>query len=65
MEIQNWDGTQNCVMLGYIMRAVNEWNEQYPDDQIDRATIDKLTCALKWAWDDMTATEAYRYYMTH
>ena len=65
MEIQNWDGTQNCVMLGYIMRAVNEWNRNYPEQPIEKSTIDNLTRALKWAWDDMTANEAYRYYIKH
>lgn len=65
MEIENWDGLQNCVMMGYILRAAAEWNRECPDKPIDKDTVDNLLRAVRWACDDMTAAEAYRYYITH
>ena len=65
MTIENWDGTQNCVMKGYILYAVREWNANYPDQRIDHDTVEHLMQALGWATDDLTADEAYRFYNTH
>lgn len=65
MEIQNWDGTQNCAMKGYILYAVSIWNKYNPERPIEKDTVDNLFSALGWATDDLTATEAYRYYIKH
>ena len=64
-KIPNWDGTDNQVMKGYILKARDLWNEENPADPISEYTIENLMNALKWATDDFTAEEAFKYYMTH
>lgn len=60
--IPNWNGNDNQVMKGYILKAVAMWNRENLTDQITQKTLDKLLTALRWATDELTAEEAYRYY---
>ncbi len=61
-EIPNWTCEENQTMKGYILKAVDLWNEENPSEQISRTMLDHLFLALRWATDDMTAEEAYHYY---
>ena len=60
--IPNWNGNDNQVMKGYILKAVAMWNRENLTDQITQKTLDKLLTALGWATEELTAEEAYRYY---
>ena len=60
--IPNWNGDDNQVMKGYILKAVAMWNRENLTDQITQKTLDKLLTALGWATEELTAEEAYRYY---
>lgn len=64
-KMRNWDGVDNQIMKGYILNAFNQWNAEYPDKAISRDFLDSLLTGLKWATDDLTAEEAYRYYQSH
>ena len=61
-DIPNWNGDDNQVMKGYILKAVDLWNKEYPATAFSKETIDNLLTALRWATDELTAEEAYRYY---
>ena len=61
-DIPNWNGDDNQVMKGYILKAVDIWNKEYPTTAFSKETIDNLLTALRWATDELTAEEAYRYY---
>lgn len=63
--IPNWTGNENTVMKGYILKACALWNDQEADKPIAKEIIDNLMTALQWATDDLTAQEAYDYYMKH
>jgi len=63
--VHNWSGDENQVMKGYILKAFNMWNLSNPEDAIPKETLDNLMQALRWATDDLTAEQAYEYYMTH
>lgn len=60
--IPNWNGDDNQVMKGYILKAVAMWNRENLTEQITQRTLDNLLTALRWATDELTAEEAYRYY---
>ena len=60
--IPNWNGNDNQVMKGYILKAVAMWNRENLTEQITQKTLDNLLTALRWATDELTAEEAYRYY---
>ena len=60
--IPNWNGNDNQVMKGYILKAVAMWNRENLTDQITQKTRDKLLTALGWATEELTAEEAYHYY---
>ena len=64
-EIPNWDGTDNQVMKGYILKARDLWNKDNYTDPIPDDAVENLLMALKWATEDLTASEAFSYYMTH
>ncbi len=59
----NWTGDENTVMKGYILKACALWNAENADELIPQEVIDNLMTALRWATDDLTAQEAYDYYM--
>lgn len=61
-DIPNWNGDDNQVMKGYILKAIDMWNIDYPSAAFSKETIDNLLTALRWATDELTAEEAYRYY---
>ena len=61
-DIPNWNGDDNQVMKGYILKAADLWNKEYPTTAFPKETIDNLLTALRWATDELTAEEAYRYY---
>ena len=61
-DIPNWNGDDNQVMKGYILKAVDLWNKEYPTTAFPKETIDNLLTALRWATEELTAEEAYRYY---
>ena len=61
-DIPNWNGDDNQVMKGYILKAVDIWNKEYPTTAFSKETIDNPLTALRWATDELTAEEAYRYY---
>lgn len=63
--IPNWTGNENTVMKGYILKACALWNDQEADKPIAKEIIDNLMTALGWATNDLTAQEAYDYYMKH
>lgn len=63
--MQNWGYEENSVMRGYIKKAVFEWNLAYPEESISSETLKNLLQALRWATDDMTATEAAIYDEKH
>lgn len=61
-EIPNWSFTENQVCKGYVLKAWNYMksnSESFPSDMSDR---DILFMCLRWAFDDMTAQNAYNYY---
>ena len=60
--IPNWNGNDNQVMKGYILKAVAMWNRENLTEQITQKMLDNLLTALSWATDELTAEEAYRYY---
>ena len=61
-DIPNWNGDDNQVMKGYILKAVAMWNRANLTEQITQKTLDNLLTALSWATDELTAEEAYHYY---
>lgn len=61
-DIPNWNGNDNQVMKGYILKAVAMWNRENLTEQITQKTLDNLLTALRWATDELTAEEAYHYY---
>ena len=61
-DIPNWNGNDNQVMKGYILKAVAMWNRENLTEQITQKTLDNLLTALSWATDELTAEEAYHYY---
>ena len=61
-KISNFNGTDNQVMKGYILKAIDMWNIDYPSAAFSKETIDNLLTALHWATDELTAEEAYHYY---
>ena len=61
-KISNFNGTENQVMKGYILKAIDMWNIDYPSAAFSKETIDNLLTALHWATDELTAEEAYHYY---
>ena len=61
-DIPNWNGDDNQVMKGYILKAVDLWNKEYPATAFSKETIDNPLTALRWATEELTAEEAYRYY---
>ncbi len=63
--IPNWTGNENTVMKGYILKACSLWNSENTDELIPKEIIDNLMTALGWATSDLTAQEAYDYYMKH
>ena len=65
IEIENWGGTDNQVMKGYILHAFNKWNEEYPEQSISKEALENLMMGLRWATENMTAEEAYNYYLSH
>ncbi len=63
--MQNWAGEENSAMRGYIKKAIFEWNLAYPEESISSETLKNLLQALRWATDDMTASEAAKYDEKH
>lgn len=61
-DIPNWNGNDNQVMKGYILKAVAMWNRENLTEQITQKMLDNLLTALRWATDELTAEEAYHYY---
>ncbi len=61
-DIPNWNGDDNQAMKGYILKAIDLWNKEYPATVFTKEMTDNLLTALRWATDELTAEEAYRYY---
>ena len=61
-DIPNWNGDDNQVMKGYILKAIDMWNIDYPTKAFSEEIIENLMNALRLATDELTAEEAYRYY---
>lgn len=61
-KIPNWNGDDNQVMKGYVFKAIDLWNADNPDKAFSEETTENLMNALRWATDELTAEEAYRYY---
>lgn len=63
-EIENWGfACENEVMKGYVLYALEEMKRNTPELQLSEAQKDALMVALNWATSDMTAQEAYKYYL--
>ena len=63
--IPNWGSTENTVCKGYIYAAIKFFNNTYGyyDDSLNDAN-NFMNC-LKWAFNDMTAQNAYYFYYNH
>lgn len=61
-DIPNWNGDDNQVMKGYILKAVDMWNSDYPTKAFTGETVENLMNALHFATEELTAEEAYHYY---
>ena len=60
--IPNWGSTEIIVCKGYIYRAIKYYNITFGfyDDSINDV-YNFMNC-LRWAFDDMTAQNAYDFY---
>lgn len=61
--IPNWGGEENNVMKGYVLYALQLIESHCPECTLSDEQKDSLMRALSWAADDMTASEAYDYYI--
>lgn len=65
MDIKNWDGIENNVMKGYILYALREMERNVPELKLSEEQKDALFNGLSWATSDMTAQEAYNFYINN
>ncbi len=61
--VQNWSGDENTVMKGYVLYALNLMESHCSECALTDEQKESLLTALSWATDDMTASEAYDYYI--
>ena len=59
MDIQNWGfNYENEVAIGYLLKAFNLMDKKIPQN-----TQNDIIEAMKWAFDELTAEEAYKLYL--
>ena len=63
--IDNWTGDENTVMKGYVLYALKLLETHSPEDELTDEQKDALLQMLSWATDDLTAQEAYEYYLNN
>ena len=63
--IDNWTGEENAVMKGYVLYALKLLETHSPEDELTDEQKDALLQMLSWATDDLTAQEAYEYYLNN
>ena len=63
--IENWTGDENTVMKGYVLYALKLLETHSPEDELTDEQKDALLQMLSWATDDLTAQEAYEYYLNN
>ncbi len=64
MTIENWGfKSENEVMKGYVLYALNEIEKNEPELALSDEQRKALFNGLRWATSDMTAEEAYNYYV--
>lgn len=61
--IRNWDGVENNVMKGYVLYALKAIEKNEPKLQLSDEQREILFKALNWATSDLTAQDAYDYYV--
>lgn len=63
-EIENWGWrNENEVMKGYVLRALKEIEQNEPELKLSEEQKTALFNGLRWATSDLTAQEAYDYYI--
>ena len=65
-EITNWGSNyENESMKGYILYALNAIKRDQPKLQLSEEQCEALFNGLRWATSEMTAHDAYEYYLKH
>lgn len=62
-DIKNWGSLENAICKGYILKAIKYMTDigiTLPTD-----FEENLLLCLRWSFDDMTAQNAYDYYMNN
>lgn len=63
-EIENWGfRSENEVMKGYVLYALKMIKENQPELQLSEDQRKALFAGLNWATSDLTAQEAYDFYI--
>lgn len=63
-KIENWGWrNENEVMKGYVLRALKEIEQNEPELKLSEEQKTALFNGLRWATSDLTAQEAYDYYI--
>ena len=63
-EIENWGfNYENETMKGYVLYALKMIRENQPELQLSDEQRKALFAGLNWATSDLTAQEAYEYYV--
>ena len=63
-EIENWGfNYENETMKGYVLYALKMIQENEPEQQLSEDQKKALMRGLNWATSDLTAQEAYEYYV--
>lgn len=63
-KIENWGfNYENETMKGYVLYALKQIRMEAPELQLSDEQKEILLNALNWATSDLTAQEAYDYYV--
>lgn len=63
--IENWTGDESTVMKGYVLYALKLLEAHSSENELTDEQKDALLQMLSWATEDLTAQEAYEYYLNN
>ena len=63
--IENWTGDESTVMKGYVLYALKLLETHSSENELTDEQKDALLQMLSWATEDLTAQEAYEYYLNN
>ena len=63
MYINNWNDKENCILKGYVYYALEKMKFNTPEHILSEEQQTILIQALNWETSNLTAENAYHFYL--